>query len=232
MAELNVERIPRRSIGPWLLGFVAIAVLVWAIGWNPDDRANPVTATGTPAGRPPVGGSTGDVPLVRTAADAEAGAALAVPSANVRGAPAPVNDYLRHITRRRGSAAAPTAADAAEALTRLAAASTAAAGDAANVVGPAADSLRRLAGVLRREPDSLRHAPLVRDGFVLGAALLRQVQERRAPAAGGIADALAHAAEAVNPARPLAEQGRIVQRYLDTAGAVLERIAAARPAAR
>lgn len=223
MAELNVERIPRRSIGPWLLGFVAIAVLVWAIGWNPDDRANPVTATGTPAGRPPVGGSTGDVPLVRTAADAEAGAALAVPS---------VNDYLRHITRRRGSAAAPTAADAAEALTRLAAASTAAAGDAANVVGPAADSLRRLAGVLRREPDSLRHAPLVRDGFVLGAALLRQVQERRAPAAGGIADALAHAAEAVNPARPLAEQGRIVQRYLDTAGAVLERIAAVRPAAR
>jgi hypothetical protein len=36
----------------------------------------------------------------------------------------------------------------------------------------------------------------------------------------------------VNPARPLAEQGRVVQRYLDTAGAVLERIAAARPAPR
>jgi len=102
------------------------------------------------------------------------------------------------------------------------------AGDAANGLRPAVDSLRRAATALQGERDAARQAPLARDAFVLGAAMVRQIQERRAPAAGGMADALAHAAEAVDPARPLAEQGRAVQRYLDTAGAVLERVARSR----
>jgi hypothetical protein len=229
MAELNVERIPRRSIGPWLLGIVALAVLAWAIEWNPDDRANPITATGTPVGQAPAGGTMADVPLVRGGDADPVGTVALVPAANVRGAPAEVNGYLGHIARRRGTAGTSAApAETADALRRLATAVQAVAGDALPALRPAADSLRVAAGALQREADLARQAPLARDAFVLGAAMLRQVQERRVPAAGGLADALAHAAEAVDPARPFAGQGRAVQRYLDTAGALLERVAHSR----
>ena len=223
MAELNVERVPRRSAGPWLLGILALAVLAWAVNFNTNEDANPVIATGSPAGLAPVGGSTNDVPLVRGGDADPAGTVPLVPAASVRGAPAAVNAYLGAITRHR-AAASPGAPEVVGALRRLADAMVAAAGTQARVVGPAADSLRRLAGALQGENDAARQPAIVRDAFVLATGALRELQERRAPAAGGVADALAHAAEAVDPRRPLDGQGRAVQRWLDTAGAVLEQV--------
>ena len=223
MAELNVERVPRRSAGPWLLGILALGVLAWAVNFNTNEDANPVFATGSPAGRSPTGGSTPDVPLVRGGDAGPVGTMSIVPAASVRGAPAAVNGYLATITRHRAVAAL-GAPELVGTLRQLADAMVAAAGTQRSAVGPAADSLRRLAGALQAESDAARQPAIVRDAFVLASGALRVLQERQAPASGSVADALGHAAEAVDARRPLAQQGRAVQRWLDTAGAVLERV--------
>lgn len=216
MADLNVDKRPQRRVWPWFLVLVAAAVVVWWVGFEPSDSANPVVAGGPLPAADAVDtlGLTGDTLSV----------VGGVPAASVAGAPSAVNDYLGFVAEQRRRAAQPISGDeVADGIRRLADGTEAAAAHTQQneaMASQRADSLRTMAGLLQREPSGIRQSELAHGAFVLGARLLEQL-----PSADGGAAAAANAqtaAEAVLPQAELASQGEAIRRYFTAAASALE----------
>lgn len=201
MAEIHIER-HERSIWPWVLGLLVLALLAWWLLSMRNDAADNDVAVETPAGA-----------LV----DSVPGTGVGTREA----APAAVNEFLSYTEQNRaGTAADSTHNYEAEGMRRLAAALDELA-DRDTIGGVALDArisaLRNRADALQRDWRSTEHARHTRAAFDSAAALVEGMQQQRFNNIATEASQLRQAASGVSPDRLLLQQTAEVQRFFQRA---------------
>lgn len=201
MAEIHIER-HERSIWPWILGLVALALLAW---WLLSMRNN---------------GSENNV-----AVESSSGAVVdSVPGTAVdtrEAAPGAANDFLRYVEENRTAQGADSTHNyEAEGMRQLAAALDELA-DRDTIGGVALDAriaaLRNRADALQRDWRSTEHARHTRAAFDSAAALVEGMQQQRFANIANEAAALRQAASGVSPDRLLLEQTAEVRQFFQRA---------------
>ena len=204
MAQIEIQE-KKRSVWPWVLVALLLALLAWWLLSQGDDVDDGVvTETGTGIVADPVAGDVGP-----TAAPAAVGAFLTfVEQAGTRGEMGLNHEYTADGLRRLADA--------------LAAFNT---GEGADAVNERLTQLRARADALQREASSTRHAELTRDAFAAAAAAVETLQERRFPALSSQADALVESAGQIQPGTLLLEQRQAVHGFFERAATTLRAMA-------
>ena len=206
MAEIHIER-KERSVWPWILGLLALALLVWFLlaqrGEREDAFVTDTAVTGTGLG---FGAGAG--------AGATAGGA--------------VGSFVAYVDERRAREAAGldhqyTAeglrrlADALEDLTRRHQAG-------GTEIHPRIDGIRQRADSLQRDPQSREHARLTREGFVAAAEVMRDLQQQRFPNVADQVEQVRRAAMNVRADQELLQQNAQVQQFFDRASDAVQQM--------
>ena len=202
--EVKVEP-KRRMVWPWIVGAVALGVLVWALVDRPygDDE---VDARGTPGGAARVG-DAGD--RDRAAAPA-AVAALA--------------SFVDETQLEMGRGHEYTA----EGLRRLGAALEVLSRDTDDQARERQRGFAEAARAIQEDPASAQHAERVRTAMLAAADAVEAIGRQRA--AGDAIEtrvkALRDTARSLDGAKPLLEQGQTVRRFFEQSAEVLQQLGA------
>ena len=209
MAEIHIER-HERSIWPWVLGLVALALLAW---WLLSMR------------------NTGDANDL--AMETAGGAVVdSLPGTGAAATPAAVNEFLTYIEDNGAARDADSTHNyEAEGMRRLAAALDELA-DRDTVGGVSLDAritaLRNRADALQRNWRSTEHARYTREAFDSAAALVEGMQQQRFTNIANEAAQLRQAASAVTPDRLLLQQTAEVQQFFQRAADAVRAMAGTR----
>ena len=208
MAEIHIER-KERSVWPWILGLLALALVVWLLLAQRGGREDAfVTDT-----------AIGDTDPGITPGAARTGA---------------VGSFIAYVDERRARAEAGLDHEyTAEGLRRLADALEEIARQhqlGAAQVEQRVNTLRERADALQRNPESREHARLAREAFVAVVDVMRDLQQQRFPDAANQVEQVRLAATSVTADRELLQQKEEVQRFFDRAGEVVQHMAARRSA--
>lgn len=212
MADIDVER-KGASIWPWILGLIALALLIWLIAELLEDDDEVVVDTAEPVLVEPA-----PAPVVPPAAPV---AAVGVPPA--------VEAYLNTCTGDAGtmtldhqytSNCIERLATAIDAL--LQAPSVA----GMDVSAQLADYRQKADRLVQSAAMSDQHANLTREAFVSVGNLLNAVQDQRFPALDAQVGQLQQSARSVAPGTALLDQKDTVQRFFQQAGSLLSTMAA------
>ena len=196
MAEIDIQK-RERAVWPWILAAVLLVLfLLWWFLW----RADPL-----------------EEQALVTAPDTTVAATAGVIDESGRA----VSEFQTFVNERQADFGL-SHEHTAEGLRRLAAAlestiSRDTIGSAA--VAPRIAQLRQQADAIEREPQSLRHAEMVRQAMIAGAGLIQDVGARggRTMDSGSVSAA----AEAIDTNRPLLEQTDTITRFFNAAATAL-----------
>ena len=211
MAEINIER-HERSIWPWIVGLLVLALLAWwLLSMRSSGNDDNLVAETSP-------GAVADT-LPGTGADTRAMM------------PAAVSDFIRYAEEPRTRPAADsTHSYEAEGVRRLAAALDELA-DRDTIGKVSLDvriaALRERADALQRDWRSTAHAGHTRVAFDSAAALIESMQQQRFPSLAGEVAAVRQAADGVKPDGLLLEQTDEVRRFFDRAADAIRAMASA-----
>ena len=209
MAEIDIQKKKGTPVWAWILGLVALVVLIgviWAVMGSDDDRAETMAGQDTVT---TVGDTATRVDWDRSDDDA---VGEYVEFARQPAGMGQEHEYtengLRHLTA------------ALEQVVR------------ADTVGQQPleqrlDRVRDRADRITRDPESRQHANQVREAFTEAASMIEDIRDRRArnqPALDRHVEATREAAESIDEGSPLLEQRDTVHRFFRESGEALERL--------
>lgn len=211
MAEIDIQEKRGTPIWPWILGIIALLVLVgviWAVMQTGDDRD-----------AAPMGADTVLAPedTLAPAADREDGAVADYLEFSRQPDEADVDMGRQHQYTEEGLQQLVAALD--EVIRR-------------DTVGQQPleerlDLVRERAERITEDPASPEHSGQVREAFTEAAALIEAVRDRRAPDQPAVdqhVDATRDAAESIDPGTPLLEQRETVHRFFRESAEALDRL--------
>lgn len=206
MAELHVQR-KERSLWPWIL---AALILLGAIAWMLWGRGDDFGVAATDTTDSTLVAVDPNIEVRDSAAGIVAGTA--------------VTEYLQFVDGRSSRVASQAHEYTSNGLRQLAAAlDEIAAGDSIGGVAlqPRLREIRERADAMQQNPNSNEHALQAREAFVLASSLIAQMQ---GSGAAGNTEALQQAATAIEPSRPLLDQGNQIEQFFEQAGEAVRRL--------
>lgn len=209
MADIGIQE-KKRSIWPWVLLALAVALILWWFLSQRDDGRD--VTTGADAGYVAPAGS--DTLGTGAAAGAAAGGAVAAFMAHVQ----------RNADGTMGADHQYTAAGLRQLADAIREVNTGGTQGAGQDIGSQLDILRVQADSLERNAQSNEHARMTREAMVTGATALEMLQRNRAPNAAEHVSQVRQSAEAVRPGTQLLEQRQHVKAFFDHAATALRTI--------
>jgi len=203
MAEVHIQKKKSPTIWPWVVGVIAVALIIWGIV----SRSNNGTETAA------VDTTTAMFPTDETAETMDTTGS------------GPIHRFTMFVTQHAASDDMGESHDyTAEGIRSLAGALDAIV--TADHVGDVnietkRDTLMARADRIQRDSTSLNHADVVRDAFVSAADLMETIQKKRYPELQEQTARLKTDAEAIDPGTPLLDQKHAVGEFFRQADGTL-----------